>query len=175
MSKTSADVARARSGARGIAVGVGVAVLALVAAGAWFVASHRHSVPASTERAESEFAQLRTRFSGQQALLDMDRRVPREEGDRSRAAAPLHTFHTLIFDTRGGQRLVRITVPYWFGRLFAGKSGEYQWLGQLTFLDDTEFDPESIRLPLNALQRRGPGLVADYRHATGGQFIAWVD
>ena len=37
------------------------------------------------------------------------------------------------------------------------------------------FDPEAIRLSFSDVQRRGPGLVVDYRHPGGGQFIAWVD
>ncbi|MGI9074080.1 MAG: hypothetical protein ACR2JB_22825, partial [Bryobacteraceae bacterium] len=85
-----------------------------------------------------------------------------------------HTFHAMIFDTRGGQRIVRIKVPYRFGRLF-GRRGGFRWLGQLTFLDDTEFDPETIQLSLDQLARHGPGLLVDYRHASGGQFIAWLE
>ena len=60
-------------------------------------------------------------------------------------------------------------------RRFAGRPGEFRWLGQLTFIDDTEFDPEAIRLSINELEQRGPGLVAYYRHQSGGQFISWVD
>ena len=74
-----------------------------------------------------------------------------------------------------GDRMVRITVPYWFARRFAGRKGRFEWLGQLTFLDDTEFDPEAIHLSLDQLERRGPGLVADYHHPGGGQFISWVE
>ena len=51
----------------------------------------------------------------------------------------------------------------------------FRWLGQLTFLDDTEFDPEPIQLSLAQVERHGPGLVVDYRHPSGGQFIAWVE
>ena len=47
-------------------------------------------------------------------------------------------------------------------------------LRQLTFLDDTEFDPEAIRLSLDRIERHGPGLIVDYRHSSGGQFIAWT-
>ena len=93
----------------------------------------------------------------------------------SQGVAPLRTFRTVIFDTRGAQRIVRIAVPYWFARRFAGRDGEFRWLGQLTFLDDTEFDPEPIRLSLDQLERRGPGLVAQYQHPSGGQFISWVE
>ena len=88
---------------------------------------------------------------------------------------PLHTFHTVIFDTRGGQRIVHISVPYWFARLFSDRDGEFRWLGQLTFLDDTEFDSEAIRLSLDQLEQWGPGLIVDYQHLSGGQFISWVE
>ena len=72
------------------------------------------------------------------------------------------------------ERLVRITVPYRFARLF-GRRG-FRWLGQLTFLDDTEFDPEPIQLSLAQVERHGPGLMVDYRHpSSGAQFIAWVE
>jgi hypothetical protein len=83
--------------------------------------------------------------------------------------------HTVIFDTRGNQRIVRITVPYWSLRYFAGRSGEFRWLGELTFFDDTEFDPEAIHLSLDQLDQHGPGLITYHRHASGGQFIAWVE
>jgi hypothetical protein len=43
------------------------------------------------------------------------------------------------------------------------------------FLDDTEFDPEFIQLSLAQVERHGPGLMVDYRHASGSQLIAWVE
>ena len=48
-------------------------------------------------------------------------------------------------------------------------------LGQLRLLDDTEFDSEAIRLSLVQLEQRGPGLIVDYQHLSGGQFISWVE
>ena len=125
--------------------------------------------------AETEFAQLRLRFSQQKPLVDMTTRTAQAQPDQPTAASPLRMFHTVVFDTRGGERLIRISVPYWFARRFARHSGTFIWLGELTFLDDTEFDPEQIRLSLAQLERRGPGLVADYRHPSGGQFISWVE
>lgn len=87
------------------------------------------------------------------------------EPPASPSVAALQSFHTLVFDPRGGERLVRIDVPYWFARRFA-------WLGQLTFLDDTEFDPDAISLTVNFIEARGPGLVVEHRHTGGGQFLS---
>jgi hypothetical protein len=156
---------------------VGGAVAALTAAIVMgsFVVSHRTSIATTPEFADVEFSRLRARFVNQQPLLDMSRREAHAVTTRTAGAPPLRSFHTVIFDTRGGQRLVRIDVPYWFARRFAGRAGEFKWLGQLTFLDDTEFDPEAIHLSIDQLERRGPGLIADYRHPNGGQFISWVE
>ena len=141
---------------------------------AWFVSSHRSSVGTSAQLADIELARLRARFANEQPLLDMSRREASVQAAAG-GQTPLRSFHTVIFDTRGAQRLVRIDVPYWFARRFAGRDRQFVWLGQLTFLDDTEFDPEPIRLTLDELEARGPGLVADYRHADGGQFLSWVE
>ena len=154
-------------GVAGMTVGI-----TIIACAAFFFGHHR-SEQASAQTAEAEFQALRARFSDQRPLLDMRERRPLADVSQSRAGAPLHSFHTVIFDTRG-QRIVRITVPYEFGRLFARRGG-FRWLGELTFLDDTEFDPEPIQLLVDQIERHGPGLIADYRHTSGGQFIAWVE
>ena len=158
-----------------VGLGTVVAVLATLGVGLWFFQSHRSSEPASTQIAEAEFSRLQARFSNEQPLLGMNRREPFARPRLSQSAKSLRLFHTIIFDTQRGRRLVRITVPYWFARRFADDRGEFRWLGQLTFLDDTEFDPEPIRLSLDQLERSGPGLVAYYQHASGGQFISWVE
>jgi hypothetical protein len=149
--------------------------LTTIGMGLWFFMSHHESRPVSEQSAEAEFAQLRSRFSTQKPLIDMSLRQPVSTSKLEQSGVSLHTFHTVIFDTRGGQRMVHITVPYWFARLFAGRDGEFRWLGQLTFLDDTEFDSETIRLSLDQLEERGPGLIIDYQHLSGGQFISWIE
>ena len=155
----------------------GAVIIALTAIdmSLWFFVSHHESSPVSEQSAEAEFSQLRSRFSAQPPLVDMNLRQPLETPSTGQSIAPLHTFHTVIFDTRGSQRIVHITVPYRFARLFAGRDGEFRWLGQLTFLDDTEFDSEAIRLSLDQLEQWGPGLIVDYQHLSGGQFISWVE
>lgn len=151
-----------------------VIVVAVVAAAALFL-RHRNSEAASPEAADAEFRRLRARFADQRPLLDMRERRASPDASTSRTPSRLRSFHTVIFDTRGGQRIVRIAVPYWFARGYARHDRGFRWLGELTFLDDTEFDPEPIQLRLSEVERRGPGLIADYRHPGGGQFIAWVE
>jgi len=159
-----------------IAVGVCVTLLA-GCAGLVLLVQYRDSEAASAERAEAEFARLRARFAGQRPLLDMGARrvVERPDAHRVGSAASIHSFHTVIFDTRGGSRLVRVTAPCALARMFAHRDGRFRWLGELTFLDDTEFDPEPMQLSFTEIREHGPGLIVDYRHAGGGQFIAWVE
>jgi hypothetical protein len=152
-----------------------IIVLTAVSMGLWFFVSHHESNPVSKQSAEAEFSHLRSRFSTQQSLIDMNLRQPLDTPTTGQSVASLHTVHTVIFDTRGSQRIVHITVPYWFARLFADRDGEFRWLGQLTFLDDTEFDSEAIRLSLDQLEQRGPGLIIDYQHRSGGRFISWAE
>ena len=158
------------------ALGLCVTLLA-GCAGLVLLVHYRESEAASAEKADAEFARLRARFAGQRPLLDMDARrvVDRPDAPRARNAASIHSFHTVIFDTRGRSRLVRITAPYALARVFAHGDGQFRWLGELTFLDDTEFDPEPMQLSLTEIREHGPGLIVDYRHASGGQFIAWVE
>jgi hypothetical protein len=131
-----------------------------------FVVRHREAAPVTVTAAQAEFDRLRARFAGQTALIDM----------RTRSSGrPLRTFHTVIFDRRGGDRLVDVSVPYWLGRTYARHDGSFAWLGELTFLDDTEFDPEPLQLSIHDIERHGPGLLVDYRHPGGGQFVSWVE
>jgi hypothetical protein len=152
-----------------------MAIVSLVGTGVFFYLRHHDSNSASVETANAELLRLRSRFAAQQPLLDMRERRARVEGLGARKVGALKSFHTVIFDTRGGQRLIHTTVPFWFARRYARHNGQFQWLGELTFLDDTEFDPETIQLSLDQIERHGPGLIVDYRRSSGGQFLAWVE
>jgi hypothetical protein len=152
----------------------GTLLVASVAASV-YLAQHRESLNVSADAGDAEFRRVRARFAGQQPLLDMDAREVAAEPAPGAAPPRIRAFHTMILDTRGGTRLVHLTAPPAFARLFAHRDGFYRWLGELTFLDDTEFDPEPIHLSFEAIRRRGPGLLVDYRHPGGGQFIAWVE
>jgi hypothetical protein len=164
-----------RSGLVFIVAAVGTVATIAAGSGFWFVVRHRESTPASAAIADAEFTQIRSRFAHQRPLIDMAIRQSVDIATPTAAATSLRTFHTVVFDTRGRERIVRISVPYWFARRYARHHGQFRWLGELTFLDDTEFDPEAIVVSLDQLERRGPGLVVDYRRPSGGQFISWVD
>jgi hypothetical protein len=163
-----------RSIARVVGLGAGVGILVVLTAAVVFVVRHRDAAPVTAASAQAEFERLRARFGGQTPLVDMQVRAARST-PAGGGARQVRTFHTVIFDRRGGDRLVEISVPFWFGRSYARHGGSFAWLGELSFLDDTEFDPEPVRLSIEDIERHGPGLLVDYQHPGGGQFIAWVD
>jgi hypothetical protein len=161
------------STARLVGLAAGVVVLALTVM-VGFVLRHRDATPVTVTAAQAELDRLRAQFAGQTALVDMQARSSRSPATAA-SGRPLRAFHTVIFDRRGGDRLVEVSVPFWLGRTYARDDGSFAWLGELTFLDDTEFDPEPLRLSIAEIERHGPGLLVDYRHPGGGQFVAWVE
>lgn len=48
-------------------------------------------------------------------------------------AVQVVSLHAAMFDTRGGHRMVHVTVPYWLGRAFARHGCAFEWLGELTY------------------------------------------
>lgn len=108
---------------RWIVMGMAFAGTGTLACALFFYFANHHSEHASAQTAEVEFQRLRARFAGQSPLLDMRERRPLVDASAQQTGAPLHTFHAMIFDTRGGQRIVRIKVPYRFGRLFGRRGG----------------------------------------------------
>lgn len=160
--------------ARTVGLATGVAALAALTVLVGFVVRHRDASPVTMTAGQARLDRVRAQFAGQTALVDMQTRSRRSTATISNGR-PLRAFHTVIFDRRGGDRLVEITVPFWLGRTYARHDGSFAWLGELTFLDDTEFDPEPLRLSLEDIVQHGPGLLVDYSHPGGGQFVAWVE
>src|SRR5262245_12100598 len=92
---------------RRIGLVAAVGVFSVIGAAAWFVVSHRTATATSAQLADIVFLQLRARFSREQPLVDMVERKPSDPRSPSDRQLPLRSFHTVVFDTRGGQRLVR--------------------------------------------------------------------
>lgn len=144
-------------------------------AGGLVYSRHRESTPMNAATAQVAMNKARAPFVGQLPMLDMETRRERADTTPRPSALKLSRYHAVIYDSRAGGRLVKINVPWWFGKQFVAADGEFKWLGKLTMLDNTEFDAEAIRLSLRTIEWHGPGLIVDYRTPSGGQFLAWVD
>jgi hypothetical protein len=155
-------------------ISVGILAAAAVGGTAFFFYRHVRSQSAPPEQAETQFAEARAKFAGQKALIEIQRgdepRLHRELlTPASASAAQISALRVLAYD-QDGEKLVNVTVPFWLLRLAPTNR-------KLSFLSDNgiDFDNERVRLTLEDLERRGPGLVLDAKDRRGAQVLVWTE
>ncbi len=148
--------------------------VAVVGGTAFFVYRHVDATFTNETTAEQEFQAARARFQGQRPLIEI-----RREGDdpilhrdllRSDKMPdkPLESLRVLAYDETAG-KLVRVNIPFWLLRIFPSKN--------LSFLNDEgiDIDTHRIRLTLEDMERRGPGLLLDQKDRRGSQVLVWTE
>jgi hypothetical protein len=152
---------------------VGVLALAVVGGTAFFIYRHVEAQFTNDQTAQQEFASARARFTGQQPLIEIvrnDEPVVHQEvlKNAKPSGKPLESLRVLAYDDNAG-KLVRVTIPFWLMRLFPSK--------HLSFLSDEgiDIDTQRIRLTLEDLERRGPGLILDQKDRRGSQVLIWTE
>ena len=162
----------------GATISAGVVGLAVAVSIGAFVYQHHDSEYVSKEAAEAEFERDRRPFAGQRPLVDIRDGAnpvfsrPSDSSTQVEKGPVAHTLHTVVFESRTG-KLVRINLPFRVVRLMHPNG--FTYLGELTFLEDTEFDSDRALLTLDDLEQHAPTLVVDHRHPDGGRFLAWVE
>ena len=151
---------------------VGVLAIAVVGGTAYFFYRHVNSSFTPPEDADTEFAQARARFGGQKPLIEIRKDdepvLHRDAIPASLPATKLETLCVLAYDTHE-EKLVRVSIPFWLLRLAPTK--------HVSFLSDTgiDFDSDRVRLTLQDLERRGPGLILDQADRRGSQVLVWTE
>ena len=101
-----------------VVVGV-LFVIAMAGAGLYFFSQHISARNVSATTAASEFDSIRSQFTGQKALIELDERgnFLRSNTDRPTPANPRipDKLYVLAFDPDDGS-LVRVTIPFWLLR-----------------------------------------------------------
>jgi hypothetical protein len=151
-----------------------VGVLAAVAIGgtAFFIYRHVNTQFTPSDNAEQQFAEARARFTGQKPLIEIGKDdepvLHREVIPAAMPALKLETLRVLAYDTHEN-KLVRVSIPFWLLRLAPSK--------HLSFLNDTgvDFDSDHLRLTLDDLERRGPGLILDQADRRGSRVLVWTE
>lgn len=170
------DVRTWRSILIGAAISAGVMGLALAGSVvAYFTVQHHDSEIVSTAVANVDRTRQMLKGQSFAEIRDGDDPIVHRHdptGRHGAAEPPPHTLRVLVFESRSG-KLVRINLPFRIVRLMHANG--FTYLGELTFLEDTEFDSDRVRLTLDDLERLGRGIVVDHRHAGGAQFLAWVE
>jgi hypothetical protein len=151
---------------------VGLLAVAAIGGTAFFIYRHVNTQFTPSDRAEQQFAAARARFTGQQPLIEIRRGdeavLHREVIPGSVPAAKLDTLRVMAYDTHA-RKLVRVSIPFWLLRMAPSR--------HMSFLSDSgiDFDSDRIRLTLEDLERRGPGLILDQADRRGSQVLVWTE
>jgi len=151
-----------------IAVVCGLGIVALAAAGFYFVSRHLDTQAMTAVAAAAEFDAARARFAGQVPLIELDRRgdVVRAHTDRPapvEAARPTH-LHLLAFDP-SDEQIVRFRLPFWLLKL---RSAEHR-----IEVNGKRLRLEDLQLTADDLERLGPSLVLDHTNTKGERVLVW--
>ena len=150
---------------------VGMLAVAAVGGAAFFIYRHVHTTFTGQENAAAEFTRERARFTGQQPLIEMaagNEPVLHRERAEAAPGQRLGSLRVLAYDKRA-RKLVRVSIPFWLLRLVPSN--------HFSFLDDNgiDIDSDRVRLTLDDLERRGPGLVLDSRDRRGSEVLVWTE
>lgn len=146
-----------------------VAGLGMAAFTVYWLGSHMEFVETPAPDAAKSFDEIRAKFPGQRPLIEF------QGGERgtittSETATPssvtLTTLHIIAFDDDEG-RMLKVDVPFWLLRL---KSGPIAFSSYASGFDD-----ERVRLRVEDIERRGPGIVLDLERAREGRVLIWAE
>jgi hypothetical protein len=151
---------------------VGILAAAAIGGTAFFIYRHVNTQFTPNEKAGAQFAEARARFAGQRPLLELKHGdepvLHREAIPAEMPEAKLETLRVLAYDT-DEEKLVRVSIPFWLLRLAPSR--------HVSFLSDTgiDFDSDRVRLTLDDLERRGPGLILDQADRRGSHVLVWTE
>jgi hypothetical protein len=141
-------------------------VIAMAAAGLWFVKSHVNIRSTTSAVASADFQTIRARFANQKPLIELDDRgnFLHANTDRPGSTQRPHTLTILAFDSRD-EKVVRLELPFWLLRLKGG--------GSRFDVGGGNVDLAKLRLTVEELERFGPTLILDQKDIDGSRVLIW--
>lgn len=148
-----------------VAFGI-LCVIAMAAAGLWFVRSHVDIHPASTASVTDEFQAIRARFADQKPLIELDERgnVFHANTDRPASTQHVQTLNIMAFDP-DDEKVVKMDLPFWLLRL--------KMRGTRFDVGGNNIDLAKLRLTVEDLERYGPTLILDHKDSGGSRVLIW--
>ena len=143
-------------------------VIALAAAGLWFVRAHVNVHTTTVAAATSDFQTIRNRFANQKPLIELDDRgnFVHANTDRPNGTVRPESMNIMVFDPHD-EHAIRIDIPFWLLRLKS--SGSLVHVGRAG-----NIDLQQLRLTVEDLERFGPTLVVDHRDMNGSEVLVWT-
>jgi hypothetical protein len=148
-----------------IAVGI-LGIVAMAAAGLWFVRSHVNIQSTTAVAASSDFDAIRARFSGQKPLIELDERGDfiRANTDRPAGTVRPQSLNVMAFDP-DDEKVVRMDLPLWLLRMNSG--------GTRFSMGNGDVDLAKLRLTVEDLEHFGPTLIVDHKDRSGARVLVW--
>jgi hypothetical protein len=119
-------------------------------------------------KAEQELKRVIAEFDGQKPYLvikDGEPVISHEKGPGS--GRPVETLHIIVWKP-DEQKVVRLNVPFWLLRMTKGQPIK------LSSNPDPDGEPMRLKITAEDLERRGPGLILDYKEASGQRVLVWA-
>lgn len=141
-------------------------VIAMAAAGLYFVKSHVDIRPATTAAVAVDFQSVRARFASQRPLIELDEHgnFLHANTDRPAGTVAPHELKILVFDPKD-EKVVRMDLPFWLLRL--------KMRGARFDIGGGNVDLAKLRLTVEDLERYGPTLILDHKDGDGARVLVW--
>jgi hypothetical protein len=141
-------------------------VIAMAAAGLWFVKSHVDIRTTTTAAATEDFQTIRQRFATQKPLIELDEHGSflRANVDRPPGTQRPQTLNVMAFDPHE-EKVVRMELPFWLLRL-KGSGGRFD-------IGRSNVDLARMRITVEDLERYGPILILDQKDTDGSRVLVW--
>jgi len=123
----------------------------------------------SEEAAMQQFEEVRSRFPGQQPLIQLVDGKPELSTERATEAprqTTLSTLHVIAFDNDEGH-LATFSLPFWLLRM---KSGPFRISAYQQGWDD-----RGVSFRVEDIEKRGPGIIVDTTRPGKGRVIVWAE
>lgn len=145
-------------------LGVGCVVISV----SWF-RQNLSVTGTSEEAAVQQMDEVRSRFPGQQPLIQLVDGQPQLVAERASQAptqTTLSTLHVIAFDSDEGN-LVNFSLPFWLLRLKSGpiRLSAYQ----------QGWDDRGVSFRVEDIEKHGPGIIVDVTRPGEGRVIIWAE
>jgi hypothetical protein len=118
--------------------------------------------------AEQEFTRVVAMFEGQKPYFVIKDGEPVVSDKQGKAAGrPVEALHIIVWQP-DERKVVRLNVPFWLLRMTKGHPIK------LSSSLDPDGEPTRLRVTAEDLERRGPGLILDYKEASGQRVLVWA-
>lgn len=150
-----------------VAVGI-LGIVAMAAAGLWFVRSHVDVRPTTVAAATTDFDAVRARFTAQKPLIELDDHGEfiRANTDRPNGTVRPQSLNVMAFDP-DDEKVVRMDLPFWLLRLKSGGT-------RFPISNGGNVDLQKLRLTVEDLERFGPTLIVDHKDRKGARVLVWT-